>query len=284
MAVNKVKGTLRTRILLVIVWVSLLIYVWGLQASPPPQQTGNAGSNLQARADAPLVIVGNAQLAAAASAGNGSKAAPYLLSNKGINLSGVGQDGISISHTNAHFTLKDCWVIGGGISSYAGVRLFNVSYAWIENVTASHNYYGIVLQEGSDNNTVISNNVGSWVGYGISLVESNNNTITNNIIQLSPTSIGLLLHLSDHNTITGNTACDGQYGIWLITSDYNYVAGNILYRNDYCVYEDVCLGNLIENNDCGTPIPRFPWVAVGWGLLGALGLATLWRRKARVLV
>ena len=71
---------------------------------------------------------------------------------------------------------------------------------------------------------------------------------------------------SNHSIITENTAnYNSHYGIYLLRSNYNTVSRNTLIDNGYgCIYEcNECVGNVIENNDCGEEeAPDNLWIII----------------------
>ena len=117
--------------------------------------------------------------------------------------------------------------------------------------TANNNSYGILLQN-SNHSIITKNTANNNDCFGIAVTHSNNNTVSGNIANNNED--GILLQNSNHSIITENTAnYNSHYGIYLLRSNYNTVSRNTLIDNGYgCIYEDdECVGNVIENNDCG---------------------------------
>lgn len=130
----------------------------------------------------PISINGNAELAAIATAGNGSSTNPYIIENYMINATSSGTDGLLINNTNQHFILRNCSIFGATISGKVGIRLENVTNATLTNNILYNNSNGIGLNLCHDN--IINNNSIQNHSYlGIFLVDScYSNTIANNTI------------------------------------------------------------------------------------------------------
>jgi parallel beta-helix repeat protein len=190
---------------------------------------GKVSSVFRGAGDVPLEIDGNAQLNATATSGNGTLGWPFVIEGKVINASGSGKPAIFIRNTNAHFILRDCVVTTAGIDT--GVVLHNLSNAWVENITAFANYYGISLSY-VNQSTITRSNISGNLYYGVLLIESSWNNITWNKI-FNNSYFGIYLQSSTKNEIRINTAkFNIQGGIvldWF--SNGNYLIDNQLEFN-----------------------------------------------------
>jgi parallel beta-helix repeat protein len=150
--------------------------------------------------------------------------------------------------------------------------------------TANYNSYGIYLRDSNDN-TVSENTVnynddyGAWSnGYGIYLRDSNDNNVSGNTANyndvvgihlmnsnynnVSVNTVncnhdGIELEGSNDNTVSGNTANNNSYGIYLRDSNDNTISGNAIIYIISCIVEEICEGNIIENNDCQEYVPEY---------------------------
>jgi len=206
-----------SHLVLVVLLISILFCIGASQMHFCPQSSENTTHNLETLANLPLSIDGNAQLAVAASSGDGSPATPYIIENKIINASGKGKDGIYIRNTTAYFILRNCIVTNaaGGAQYFKGVHLYNVTNARLENITAYKNYWGIYVESSSGNNLT------SISADGVEIIHSHNNIIR--IVNTSDIFMGtgVFLSYSNHNTLVNITADRNGYGILLDTSNQN---------------------------------------------------------------
>jgi parallel beta-helix repeat protein len=115
--------------------------------------------------------------------------------------------------------------------------------------------------------------------YGISIWVGYNNTLTGNTANSN--TDGFTVGFGNNNTLTDNTANSNiDMGIYLRQSNSTRVTGNTLLGNDRCIVEEVCVDNLIENNDCGEEgVPGFTWSLVLLGFAGISLLAIALKRK-----
>jgi parallel beta-helix repeat protein len=173
-------------------------------------------------------------------AGNGSLAAPYLITELNITNS-TGSSAIpliEIRNTDLYFNLSYCLLEGG---SY-GIFLSNVTNALIHNNTIRNSLGdftesdGIVLNTCS-NNTLFDNMISGHDEYGITLSNSKNNTIhSNDLIDNGDGGIGLTS--SDNNTLSSNNVfSSGRFAILLTSSsDNNTVSDNTIIDHGYSIY------------------------------------------------
>ncbi len=199
---------------------------------------------------------------------------------------------ITISNNTVMYNYRGLWVLDTHNSEIK------------DNIICFNNYSGISVDDSTkiliSNNNVSSNgHVEDWCGItlaatsycdvsenivdnngetGISLTSCDHNNVTNNIVDHNGDE-GISLTGSDYNNITDNTIRNNDAtGIDLEASDYNRIIGNILRGNRKCIEVDEnCIGNIIENNDCGKKgIPGFNIYLVS-GLFGVI-LIVLIRR------
>lgn len=265
------------KILVLTLLISFLALSWSSQIKSQPILLGNTPQELSILADSPISIDGNAQLAAAASSGNGSSGNPYIIKNKIINTSG--SNGITIFNTNAYFILRNCTVTNTG-KAYTGILLYNVTHARLENITANNNGLGIELKLSNYNilNGTIANNnfycgISLWrcnsstliatttnhCPYGLDVDHSN----STNLIGITANDnwqIGLYVIKSHNNTITGATTNNNSYGIDLYFS-YNITltastANDNTYDGIYLAasHDSRIIGNTANNNAIGIDI------------------------------
>ena len=100
----------------------------------------------------------------------------------------------------------------------------------------------------SDNNN-ISGNTAYDNRDGIRLIFSKNNNISGNTA--CNNEVGIVIgDGGSYNIISGNTANYNEYGLILRNGDFNTVSHNLFIKNDICVFEEECIGNVFENNYC----------------------------------
>ncbi|MHA2241182.1 MAG: NosD domain-containing protein, partial [Candidatus Thorarchaeota archaeon] len=107
--------------------------------------------------------------------GDGSPENPYLIDGLDIDLGVYDEFCISISNTNASFTISNCNLTGAGV----GIYLENVTNGELVNNTCKRSDIGISLWN-SNSNTVANNTCNSNKDWGICLEESYSNTVANN--------------------------------------------------------------------------------------------------------
>ena len=128
--------------------------------------------------------------------------------------------------TADNVTVRGFTVTGATTGCKVGVYLYKSNNCRIENVIASNNNHGILLDDSSNN--IIANNTESSNNYdGIRLYYSSNNIIANNTA--SNNDDGILLYKSNNNTLANNIISSNKwYGIYLIES-----SNNIIYLNNF---------------------------------------------------
>jgi parallel beta-helix repeat protein len=154
-------------------------------------------------------------------------------------------DGIVFINTNNSNIIENTLNLNGenGISFKNCKNIF-----FVENTVLQSGSYGI--RKDSCSNITIYNNIIRSNNYGIGVYYSELNNISKNTIEHNTN--GLYCEESDFNSIKENAIKYSVWGIDLYKSDYNNVTGNILVNNEYCINEDLCIGNIIEDNQCLT--------------------------------
>jgi parallel beta-helix repeat protein len=181
----------------------------------------------------PILIDGDADFAATALvegwSGDGSPEYPYIIDGLDIDLRGGYGICISISNTLVSFIVSNCKLTGATGNDGAGICLWNVNNALLNNNTCINNDYGIFLFS-SYFNVVNNNNCSDNTRDGITLESSDYNTIADNTCELN-TGNGMVLRYSDFNTVANNTFSLNNFGagIFLIDgSDFNDIQWNAL--------------------------------------------------------
>lgn len=133
----------------------------------------------------PISIDGDAAFISQATSeswpGSGIPGNPYRIENYYIDAST--EHGIAIAHTQVYFIIYNCTIFGG-LSTYNGISLDNVSNATITD------------------NEILSDNI------GIYLYNANSNSIENNDVSDCKTGIGI--ESSDYVTVHNNTCYDNS--------------------------------------------------------------------------
>ena len=151
----------------------------------------------------------------------GTKDNPWIIENYTIN--GGGDYGILIEDTTDYFILRNCII--SGFSTYAGIKLDNVTNAIIYNNTCYNNMAGLELS--STNNSLLDNNSiveAQYMGDGLKMYSSNNNLIYNNNASdnsKAADGYGIYLSSSCNNTFINNTLNDNVDGVFSVSSSNN---------------------------------------------------------------
>lgn len=170
--------------------------------------------------------------------GQGTEEDPYILEGWVINasLAAGSAGGIQISHTDAHFKIRDVRVELGG-SLYCGIWLSNVRNAWIEDSVLVDNYEGITLNSTVGltikNNTLINNSFSGVYATASEYVNIELNEITDS-------KYGVYSHYCEQVQIVDNEISDNEYGVYLNCSSDSSVSGNDIARNQYGIYLTEC--------------------------------------------
>ena len=139
-----------------------------------------------------------------------------------------------------------------------GIRLYDSQFNNITFNQAELNNQGFNIRN-SMNNSIINNTANFNTEYGLYLESSShynvfiNNTINNNYDN------GFELEGSDFCNLTFNTLKHNKdWGAHLVDSYDCTIINNTFYNNSIPVYEYLCSGNTIENNNC---TPRGPTIS-----------------------
>ena len=189
--------------------------------------------------------------------GSGTVDDPYIIEGWGIDTASGG--GISISYTDVHFIIRDCYVHDVA-PTRSGIYLHSSANGILINNNCSSNQNGIYL-DSSSNNTLI-NNTCSNNKRGISIHESSNNTLINNTCWNNYD--GIYIYESSNNTVWNNTCNYNKLtGIHLGVSSNNTINWNNCSRNwDDGIGMWGCYGNVVYQNvvisniDYGIDIPQ----------------------------
>jgi parallel beta-helix repeat protein len=173
--------------------------------------------------------------------GDGSLENPYIVDGMEID----GYDWcISISNTRVYFAISNCNLTGATFADGAGIFLYNVSNALLNNNTVRHSWRGIYLDQ-SSYNTVVNNNC-TTNACGIYLDRSNSNIILNNTSNTKwGQDVSICLDNSDSNTVVNNSFMDAFVGgIYIDESSFNILTNNTCTHNSRHIW----IQALSENN------------------------------------
>ncbi|MBN1391119.1 MAG: right-handed parallel beta-helix repeat-containing protein [Candidatus Thermoplasmatota archaeon] len=180
----------------------------------------------------PILITGNSDLTSTngVSSGSGSISDPYIIENWKISASSI--NAITISDTNAHLVIRNCWIKDGRETGEAymfdAMRLENVKNLTISNCLLENNYRGVS-------------------GSGCQQIILNNNTCNGNADGISFREGGRNI------TISSNSFSNNGVGIELETDvDYCHLANNTILRSRVAgiMVDFDCENNIIEYNNC----------------------------------
>ena len=204
--------------------------------------------------------------------GDGTKEYPYIIEDVTI-IYPPAIDCLTIRNSRKYFIVRNCTFKDIPFSTFAGIRLDNVTNGNIIDNIAYNNTYGIYLDHcyynnisGNsvsknslgiylyycDNNTV-SGNTANYNAHGIYLEESNNITVSGNTANDNSDS-GIYSYFCDYNNITGNTANNnGDSGFYLDNCNFNTISRNTINNNQdgifiYVGLNNTFIGNTIRNN------------------------------------
>ena len=181
--------------------------------------------------------------------GSGTIADPYVIENWEINAESA--TGILIENTDAHFTIKNCYIYGGGENDNDGILFKQVINGNIMNCNVSYNDDGIFLRDSTkievlncslcrnegniylDNarNNKIIGCISKGSTYGIwNVYNSSNNRIINCVFQNNLLGMTLLFS-SSNNYITDCDISRNSFGIFSIFSWDNKINFNNICNN-----------------------------------------------------
>lgn len=219
----------------------------------------------------PVIIASNEDftLENGVTGGEGTEADPYIIEKWSVNASHAdgSAGGFAISHTDAHFVIRDVAVYGGG-DLYCGIFLSNVRNCRIERVVLTDNYEGVTVNSTSDlwiSDSEIQGNVfsgiyciasvrvhieGSDIGnstYGVYLSICADTLLVGNNVRSGDKAI--LVNESERVTLEDNNISDSEYGIYFDRASDCAVTGNSITRNGFGIYiSPGCTDIVIEDN------------------------------------
>ena len=133
-------------------------------------------------------------------------------------------------------------------NTYIGVQLWRTANTTISGNTITNNGYGISLEDSSNYNSVVGNNITNNREYGIRLtlgIHSNYNSIVGNYI----TNNNYGIESGAENSISGNTITNNSIGIFLDSSYYSTIAGNHITNNSYGIQLSSSSSNSVVGNN-----------------------------------
>jgi len=154
--------------------------------------------------------------------GNGTLDDPYIIKDWDINASTA--NGITIVNTSKYFVIRNCVVYGGG-DRYSGIRLYNVTNGWIDNVTSWDNGNGIEIDGKSSDNRVSNSNFYDNQYSGVWIFNSSKNTVINCTSYNNSWSAIELYYSNDNSLIDCTLYGNLHAGIWLQGSSNNTILG-----------------------------------------------------------
>ena len=188
--------------------------------------------------------------------GQGTEEDPYIIEGWVINasLAAGSAGGIQISHTDAHFKIRNVRVEFGG-PLYTGIWLSNVRNASVEDSVLVDNYEGITLNSTVSltirNNTLVNNSFS-----GIYAVASEYVDIELN--EINGSRHGVYSHLCEQVQITDNVISDNEYGVYLNCSSDSSISGNDIAGNQYGIYLTECNDiDMNSNSLVGNDVPVY---------------------------
>ena len=155
--------------------------------------------------------------------------------------------------TNAGTLLKEsdgCSISGNVFSKNTfGLSLWNASYNQVKRNRADHNYYGILVTDWSNNNTITDNvaednsrsEIVKGFGIGISLQENSSyNMLVRNTAKRNFNGLEVSRGCK-FNAVYDNNASENSHGIRLNENRNNLIFGNNFYNNNINAYENTSL-------------------------------------------
>ncbi len=185
----------------------------------------------------PITIDGNADFTNASGVirGSGTESDPYIIEGWLIDasLTGGGAGGITISHTDAYFEIRDVVVRLGG-NLYTGIWLSNVNNGTVQGSLLEDNYEGITLNS-TRNMNISDNRVFGNDFAGIYMRSSDSVNISAN--EISNATYGVYVDNCTGSTLSRNNISDNtQWGIIVSTaSEFNRIWNNTFVGNNGAV-------------------------------------------------
>jgi len=163
------------------------------------------------------------------------------------------QNSSFVNSPNAGILLKEsdeCQVQDNVFSGNRfGLSLWNASFNQVRRNRADHNYYGILITENSNSNTIADNlveensrsEIVKGFGIGISLQEnSSNNLVIRNTAKKNFNGLEVSKGCK-FNAVFGNNASENNHGIRLNENRNNLIFANNFYNNNINAYENASL-------------------------------------------
>ena len=139
---------------------------------------------------------------------------------------------------------------GSGADDLPGLDLTGRSRVVVRNLELREFEWWGVLLISSSNNTLTGNNV-TQCGFGIYLENSTDNVFSvNNIVENEWNGISLEWGSSDNKVCDSNFTANGDYGIFTLTSNGNWISGNAINRggNGGIVISESSHTAILDNN------------------------------------
>ncbi len=200
----------------------------------------------------PIVIIGDANFSDTALvegwSGDGSSGLPYIIENLDIDLGFTPTAAISITGTQAHFVIRQCYLTGPLATPSYGVHLENVANGIIDNTDCSGFSTGINIT-GCDSITVSDNNCSDNPN-GIYIISSNSSTVINNICS-NTMFIGIRIESSNSSIVSGNICNDGDInGLYMNNCNSTIANDNVCNNNNYGLFLHTCNFSTVNRNTC----------------------------------
>ena len=142
-------------------------------------ETESLNKNFKTNISNYILINGNSQFSNYATSGDGSKAHPYVISNRQITSCSLADNITVIQNTDKYFLLQNI-----NASCNGDIFFINVQNGNIENLLSSTTVSGIYISSSSNMNITSSTVIGSWEA-GINIYKSQNLTLSTNVVQSS---------------------------------------------------------------------------------------------------
>ena len=223
--------------------------------------------------DNPIIIWGDEDFLNYNFTGEGTKENPYLIEN--ISISTINFEGIYISDTTRHFSIRNCFIS----AAKTGIYIENVANntAIISNNTCYGNGGKGIYVVNSDYSLINKNNCSYNKEEGIYLHLSNNSQIESNICE-SNTLTGIVVTKCINSEIINNK-CEKnkKAGIIMGRANYSSILNNILINNEdlinqfdmedglmlfYCHFTNISNNYCSNNGDDGISINDSPFTTV----------------------
>ena len=163
------------------------------------------------------------------------------------------QNSSIVNSTNAGLLIRKsdkCTVQNNVLSGNTfGLSLWNSSFNQVRMNRADHNYYGILVTDSSNSNTITDNvaeensrsEIVKGFGIGISLQENSSyNLVIRNTAKKNFNGLEVSRGCK-FNAVFGNNASDNSHGIRLNENRNNVIFGNNFYNNNINAYENASL-------------------------------------------